>query len=227
MSNRPALESSSHGGYSVEALLLPPGAGEEGLAIGVDSRGERIVAWGSRVSLDAHPTRFLPVPHRDCVACALTIPTAAISAISAPGSARVEVTASGILGDLARLLLERVPASTKDASRLDFIVLDEGEPASWQAAMTRLRPEGTLVALMAPGANAREFDFYPQVHARSLSLVPLPWYLPPLNPRGDFAEWHDAASRVSQQLLRNGSDVSGWVWETKLDSLNANDSRGS
>ncbi|HJU51275.1 MAG TPA: hypothetical protein VJ815_02965 [Acidimicrobiia bacterium] len=205
------------GEYIVEALLLPPGASDEGLAIGVDSGGNRIVAWGSRTALDTRPTRSLPVVHQDCVACALTIPAAAIASVfTTPG--RVKVMAQGILGDLALHFLDPKPGAVRDTSKLDLIVLDGDEPSEWPPAMARLRAEGTLVALMSPRLTAPVFDFYPQVHARSLTLVPLPWYLPPLNPKGDFAGWHAGASHVSRQLLPKTADASGWVWLTELDS---------
>lgn len=200
--------------YSVESLLLPPGAHEEGLAVGVDRQGERIVSWGTRTGLDESPARSLPVLHRDCIACALALPAASISELSKLTAARAEVTMGvGTMGDLARTFLTVKAGSKTSMPHPDLLVVAGDQPESWLPALKRLEAGGALVALMSRDAAPCEFDFYPSVHSRSLRLVLIPWYLPPMDLRADFMLWHDAAAGVSQRASDDG-----WQWLTQLDS---------
>ena len=200
--------------YAVESLLLPPGEHEGGLAVGVDCYGERIVSWGTRSALDQSPSRSLPVLHRDCIACALALPAASISELSNLTAARVEVSMGvGTLGDLARMFLPVEAEWKASMPNPDLMVVAGDQPESWLPALKRLQAEGALVVLMGRHAAPCEFDFYSSVHSRSLRLILLPWYLPPMDRSADFMLWHSAAAGVSQRASDDG-----WRWLTQLNS---------
>lgn len=197
--------------FMVEALLVPPDTVGEGLAVGVGLDNVRVAGWGGWDGLVSGPSRTMPVPHRHCLACALTVPASALASVAATARGRAKVEVGGLLGSLAQHYFPS-RASVDSNSGLDVIVIPGDNPAKWNQAMRQLRNEGTAIALMSPMAGVSEFDFYPEVHARSLRLIPLPWYLPPINPEGGFSEWHDAADRASRAVLLPSANSSGWTW---------------
>jgi hypothetical protein len=214
--SRNEIVQAGSGKYGVEALFVPPGSHGEGLAVGAGSNGHRVVGWGSWDGF-YDQGRTLSIPHKDCPACALTIPAAVLAELTAIIHEQAEVLATGMLGNLARHYLRPATNSGTNAPHPDLIVIADDDPAKWQSSMERVRSEGTVVALLGPHPVVSEFDFYSQVHARSLNLLPLAWYLPPSDPHGSFENWHEAAEKVSKALT-GAEDSSGWAWLNRTNS---------
>lgn len=64
-----------------------------------------------------------------------------------------------------------VAVAAEEGSRSLFDGLVAGrDPASWGPALSRVRPGGEALLLLPPGPLRADFDFYAQVHSRSLRL---------------------------------------------------------
>jgi len=53
----------------------------------------------------------------------------------------------------------------------DLLIEATGEPLKWQVNLERVRDSGRVLLLLEPRRGTADFDFYPQVHRRSLTLA--------------------------------------------------------
>jgi hypothetical protein len=171
---------------TVDSTLLPPEAGGEGLWVGHDegSHTTRFAGWGpalDRVSVGKEDMLALPNAIGDPIAAGLLMPACAVASaldgISATSSA--VVVGEGLLADLASRILVMRGYSLEPAQAeagLGLIVDIGGEPGVWAGFLPALHNEGALLLLVPPWSRPGDFDFYPQIHRRSLQVIARRWH---------------------------------------------------
>ena len=80
-------------------------------------------------------------------------------------------------GMARRYLMERgeVEVPAQPGAVVDTLIDATGDVARWLPALSRLRDEGTVVLLLSPSPQPLDFDFYREIHRRSLRLVAGRW----------------------------------------------------
>lgn len=196
-------------------VLGAPSSSEAGLCV-VASAGEPAVGWGSLTDRPViAPERLLPVLHGGCPACALLQPAGAISrALDLVGDLPdVGVVDGSLLGELVGRILSARSIRVRSDDPVDLVVDASGDVDGWQQAMARLRPEGTFLALLPPDLRPARFDFYPQVHRRSLRLLARHWHDPV--EEAPLEELHAVTSVLAESLARlevDGASLPGSAW---------------
>lgn len=176
-------------GITVDIVLLPPQAQGYGLWVGNDASSPNTLCagWGPAMdSLSVKKEDFLALPKGDIdpLTVGLLVPACAVvQALKSinPGS-RVAVTGEGLLAELATTILASQGFSLEQpqpGGDLDLLVDTQGEPTLWTSNLSALRSKGTLLLLVPPWSKPANFDFYPEVHRRSLLVMARRWHNPP------------------------------------------------
>lgn len=173
-------------GVQIHISLIPPGRHEDALWVGkvADDGAGWVVGWGGI-------TDWMPY-RRDAASpvagdlgsleAALLVPARAIdAAVRELAASRVaSVVGEGPLAVLATRILNERAISTVPANasrQVDLLVDTTGDPSEWERALLRLRGEGTVLLLIPPWAKPVDFNFYPEIHRRSLEVVARRWHI--------------------------------------------------
>ena len=85
----------------------------------------------------------------------------------------------GLLADLTSRILNMRGFSLEPpqpGADLGLVVDTTGDSRLWAGSLPALRSEGTLLLLVPPWARPVDFDFYPHIHRRSLTVVARRWH---------------------------------------------------
>lgn len=220
----------------LEGILLPPGSTEMGVCVGRGPDG-RYAGWGC-VGDGALADGAMQVPQFEetSVGDALILLGSAIGAlvrhglartdssgrvIKAADSPRADVIGSGLLAALATELLTTTgwELAGSENGKLDLLLDTTGEPSLWDTDAGRLKECGLLVLLIPPWARPADYDFYPNLHRRSLRTIARRWHHPPEELGGLPPNLYEVASEwISQDEWErtSSSSVSAgqlWRWQ--------------
>ena len=171
----------------LEACLLPLVTWREGFWVGRSLRGRRTRygGWGPLAgrwtSSPAQAIEMPPdIPVLDAV---LLLPLWAICMALEPlrASRSVAIHGHGPLATLAEAVLTWLGRTSAPfggrGTRIsaDLLVDTTGEPREWEAALPGLAREGTILTFVPPWRAPCDFNFYPELHRRSLTLLARRW----------------------------------------------------
>jgi len=168
----------------VEGVLLPPHAGGDGLWVGYDTRSPdaRYAGWGPAAEeLSVLKADVMPAREITPLVGALLLPAYRVAgALQRVTSAtRAAIVGEGLLYALAETLMRCQGTSILNIEKgtdLDLIVDVTGEPASWSETLHLLCSGGTVLLITPPWSKSTDFNFYPEIHRRSLRVIAQRWH---------------------------------------------------
>jgi hypothetical protein len=170
----------------VEFMLIPDASIDRGICV-IQENGSplaRYAGWATTASRFIEGRSDLQaVPATKGLEGALLLPALSIAEALGEFSSveRAAVCGEGPLARLVdHLLIKRGVSvnSFDEQAEVDLLVDTSGESAIWAAALSRVRDEGSVLALVPPWSKPATYDFYGQVHRRSIRLVARRWHRP-------------------------------------------------
>jgi hypothetical protein len=201
----------------VTSVLLPSDERDAALWVGHDARSPtaRYAGWGPPAdNLFTSKADLLPLTGESPEIGALLVPSLAMAAAV---NCLLPIQRAAILGEgLLAALVEQMLIcqdvqieSAQPGAVLPLIVDTSGDPTVWSSTLEALCTEGTLLLFMPPWSVPAAFNFYPDVHRRSLRLIARRWHrLPPVS------EWvdRDSLAQIISSVLQQGR----WVRSLNL-----------
>ncbi|MFH1559949.1 MAG: hypothetical protein ABID84_00835 [Chloroflexota bacterium] len=174
---------------AVDAVLMPPHTGDDAFWAGHNAQSPATcyIGWGPATdNLAAMKEDLLAAPqdYADPLVAALSLPAYAIALALASFTPplTVGVLGQGLLSDLTRNILTYQGFSLEQAepeADLGLLVDMGSEPGMWARSLPALRAHGTLLLFVPPWSRPASFDFYPQIHRRSLQVISRHWHHQP------------------------------------------------